>query len=237
VPLIDFETKSKKTRDSVIIKLLHKAENVVEELFDTIGIRFITETRFDTIRVVKFLIENTIVIPHNIKPSRSVNTLVDLGSLKKKHKNLIKMALRNKLSEERFVQAMERECIDCSIVNQKISERNMHSSKNYQAVQFTGRHLINYKNPFLQDFNEVRKLAKDLGEDQNDLSKKVLSLDISLIARDIRFFYPYEVQVVDKDCNKSNTEGEASHLEYKRSQQISSMKRVFAPLIKFKNIN
>jgi uncharacterized protein (TIGR04562 family) len=237
VPLIDFETKSKKTRDSVIIKLLHKAENVAEELFDTIGIRFITETRFDTIRVVKFLIENTIVIPHNIKPSRSVNTLVDLGSLKKKHKNLIKMALRNKLSEERFVQAMERECIDCSIVNQKISERNMHSSKNYQAVQFTGRHLINYKNPFLQDFNEVRKLAKDLGEDQNDLSKKVLSLDISLIARDIRFFYPYEVQVVDKDCNKSNTEGEASHLEYKRSQQISSMKRVFAPLIKFKNIN
>ena len=43
VPLIDFETKSKKTRDSVIIKLLHKAENVAEELFDRVGIRFVTE--------------------------------------------------------------------------------------------------------------------------------------------------------------------------------------------------
>ena len=96
--------------------------------------------------------------------------------------------------------------------------------------------VINYKNPFLQDFNEVRKLAKNLGDNQNELSKKVLSLDISLIARDIRFFYPYEVQIVDKEGYKSNTEGEASHLEYKRSQQISAMKRVFEPLIKFNKL-
>ncbi len=236
VPLLDFETKSKKTRDSVIIKLLHKAENVAEELFDTIGIRFITETRFDTLRVVKFLIENTIVIPHNIKPSRSVNTLIDLELLKKKHKNLLKMALRNNLSEERFIQAMERECHDCSLIDLKAPGRNVHSSDNYLAVQFTARHLINYKNPFLQDFNEVRKLAKNLGDNQNELSKKVLSLDISLIARDIRFFYPYEVQIVDREGYKSNTEGEASHLEYKRSQQISAMKRVFEPLIKFNKL-
>ncbi len=236
VPLVDFETKSKKTRDSVIIKLLHKAENVAEELFDTIGIRFITETKFDTLMVVKFLIENTIVIPHNIKPSRSVNTLVDLEELKSRYRNLLKMALRNNLSEDRFIQAMERECQDCSFESVGGKDRNIHSSDNYQTVQFTARHLINYKNPFLQDFNEVRKVAKDLGEAQTELSKKVLSLDMSLIARDIRFFYPYEVQIVDKEGNKRNTEGEASHLEYKRSQQISAMKRVFDPLLKLKNI-
>ena len=68
-------------------------------------------------------------------------------------------------------------------------------------------------------------------------TKKVLSLDMSLIARDIRFFYPYEVQIVDKEGNKKNTKGEASHLEYKRSQQISAMKRVFDPLLKLKNIS
>ena len=50
VPLVDFETKSKKTRESVIIKLLHKAENVAEELFDRVGVRFITHSRFDTLR-------------------------------------------------------------------------------------------------------------------------------------------------------------------------------------------
>ena len=40
VLLADFETKAKKGRDSIIIKLLHKEGNVAEELFDRIGVRF-----------------------------------------------------------------------------------------------------------------------------------------------------------------------------------------------------
>ncbi|MGZ3808554.1 MAG: TIGR04552 family protein, partial [Bacteriovorax sp.] len=76
VALVDFETKSKKTRESVIIKLLHKAENVAEELFDRIGVRFVTNTRFDTLRVIRFLLEKNIVIPHNNKPSRAINTMI-----------------------------------------------------------------------------------------------------------------------------------------------------------------
>ena len=43
IPLVSFETKSKKTRESIIIKLLHKQENVAEELFDRIGVRFTKE--------------------------------------------------------------------------------------------------------------------------------------------------------------------------------------------------
>ena len=45
IPLVDFEIKAKKSRESIIIKLLHKQENVAEELFDRIGIRFVTKQK------------------------------------------------------------------------------------------------------------------------------------------------------------------------------------------------
>ena len=77
IPLIEFDTKTKKTRDSVILKLLHKAEHVAEELFDRVGIRFVTRSKLDCIRVVEFLLEQGVVIPHNIKPSRSINNLIN----------------------------------------------------------------------------------------------------------------------------------------------------------------
>ena len=60
--LVDFETKSKKSRDSVIIKLLHKAEHVAEELFDRVGVRIITQNKLDSLRVMKFLIQNNVQV-------------------------------------------------------------------------------------------------------------------------------------------------------------------------------
>ena len=234
ISLVDFETKSKKTRESVIIKLLHKAENVAEELFDRIGIRFVTNTRFDTIRLVKFLIEKNIVIPHNNKPSRAINTMIDLKKFREAHQKLLKMAIRNNLSEDRFVAAMERELVNCGFHVASENERNQFTSKSYQSIQFTCRHLVEYKNPFLLEFNELRKIAKNSNPEENELARKILNLDHSLVARDIRFFYPYEIQVMDHEAFKENTEGEASHQEYKRQQVLSAQKRLFGKLIEFK---
>ncbi len=236
IPLVDFETKSKKSRDSVIIKLLHKAENVAEELFDRVGVRFVTHTRFDTLRIVKFLVDANIVVPHNNKPSRAINTMIDLKSFREAHQKVLKMAIRNNLTEERFVAAMDRECISHPI-NQGDNKRNNFSSNEYKSIQFTCRQLIEYKNPFLQEFNELRKIAKNSDPEKNELARKILNLDHSLVARDIRFFFPYEVQVVDEEAFKENTEGEASHQEYKRQQTLSAMKRLFTQLIEFKSKN
>jgi len=234
IPLIDFETKAKKTRDSVIIKLLHKAENVAEELFDRVGIRLVTKTKFDCLRVVKFLIENNVVIPHNIKPSRSLNTIIDLTKFRQKYKNVIKMSLRNDLTEDRFLAAVNRELAECGFDDVE-SDRNDHSSKRYRSIQFTSRQLIRYKNPFLKDFMEIRKEAK--ADEESPISKKILAMDTSLIARDVRFFYPYEIQIVDQDSHTENTQGEASHQEYKRAQKISAMNRVFGKLLAYKGLN
>lgn len=235
VPLVDFETKSKKTRESVIIKLLHKAENVAEELFDRVGVRFVTNSRFDTLRVIRFLLEKNIVIPHNNKPSRAINTMIDLPRFKEAHQGVVKMALRNNLSEDRFVAAMERAIQECHFQNES-KDRNKFTSKSYQSIQFTCRQLIEYKNPFLQEFNELRRIAKGFAGEDNELARRVLNMDISLVARDIRFFYPYEIQIVDAEAFRENSQGEASHQEYKRQQVQSAMKRIFKAMIEYKKI-
>jgi uncharacterized protein (TIGR04562 family) len=235
VALIDFETKSKKTRESIIIKLLHKAENVAEELFDRVGVRFVTNSRFDTLRVIRFLLEKNIVIPHNNKPSRAINTMINLPQFKEGFQRVIKMAIRNNLSEDRFVSAMEREIQDCHLQGE-VSEKNKFSSKSYQSIQFTCRQLIEYKNPFLQEFNDLRRIAKIYNTEENELARRILSMDISPVARDIRFFYPYEIQIVDQEAFRSNSQGEASHEEYKRQQVQSAMKRIFKAMIEFKKI-
>lgn len=234
IPLLDFETKSKKTRESVIIKLLHKPENVAEEVFDRIGLRFVTYKKIDTLRVINYLVEKNIVIPHNIKPSRSMNTMFDLNKYRDFHQQRVREAMRNDWDEKTFASKLESDLTECQIVANQNS-MNKHSSKSYKSIQFTSRQLIKYRNPFIEQFSKVRKMAKNDGE--SDLAKKILAMDYSLVSRDIKFFFPYEVQIVDEKARDENTQGLASHQEYKKQQVLFAMKRVFGPLISYKKLD
>ena len=234
IPLYDFQTKAKKTRDSIIIKLLHKQENVAEELFDRIGVRIITYNKLDALRVIKFLHKNYIIMINNIKPSRSQNTLVDLKLLRKNIFGLYKMAIRNQLPEDDFYQGLNNLISESYPKSVHHSDKNLHSSDVYRAIHVTGRQLIKYRNPFMSSFNEVRKQA--LKDKENPLSQSLLSLDTSAISRDVRFFYPFEVQITDYESHLQNTQGEASHNDYKRSQLRSAMKRIFKPILELKEL-
>jgi uncharacterized protein (TIGR04562 family) len=234
IPLFDFQTKAKKTRDSIIIKLLHKQENVAEELFDRIGVRIITYNKLDTLRVIKFLHTNYVIMVNNIKPSRSQNTLVDLKLLRKGVYQLYRKAIRDSLPEDDFYQELNRLIAESYPRSSTHPDKNIHTSDEYRAIHFTGRQLIKYKNPFMSSFNEVRKIA--LKDKENPLSQSLLGLDTSAISRDVRFFYPFEVQITDYESHLKNTQGEASHREYKRSQLRSAMKRIFRPIIELKDI-
>jgi uncharacterized protein (TIGR04562 family) len=234
IPLVEFETKSKKSRDSIIIKLLHKKENVAEELFDRIGIRFVTHTRADCLRVIHFMDNNYLIMVNNIKPSRSQNSLVDLTQLQPKYKELIKKAIKEKTPEEEFQKLADKLVNDCAS-DAQLHQKNNHTSHDYKAIHFTCRQLIKYKNPFYQNFSKIRAFAKK-NDPSNEITKRILDLDTSYIAKDIRFFYPFEIQVTDQDSHEKNTEGEASHLEYKKSQTRSAMLRLFKPLIELNKI-
>lgn len=232
IPLYDFQTKAKKTRDSIIIKLLHKQENVAEELFDRIGIRIITYNKLDALRVIKFLHKNYVIMINNIKPSRSQNSLVNLGLLRKRIFTLYKESLREDFPEETFYQRLNNLIEECTPINAQ--HDNRHTSDEYRAIHFTGRQLIKYRNPFMASFNEVRKQA--LRDKENPVSQALLHLDTSPISRDVRFFYPFEVQITDYESHIKNTQGEASHNEYKRSQLRSAMKRIFRPILELKEL-
>jgi uncharacterized protein (TIGR04562 family) len=237
IRLYDFQTKSKKARDSIIIKLLHKQESVAEELFDRIGLRFVTYSKLDALRVIKFLYSSHVVVINNIKPSRSQNTLVNLNLMKHKTFDFLKEALRKKMDEKDFVIELEKMIEECDFkdpAKNNREEKNLHSSEEYRAIHFTGRQLIKYRNPFISHFNEVKKLA--LQDQSSDLAKKIMELDTTSISRDVRFFYPFEVQITDKASHLRNTQGEASHQEYKKAQVRSAMLRIFKPLIELKNL-
>jgi len=234
IPLFDFQTKAKKARDSIIIKLLHKQENVAEELFDRIGVRIVTKSRLDSLRVLKFLYTHYVVMINNIKPSRSQNTLIDLAAVKKKVFTLYKRSIRENLSEAIFYYELNKILVENAPEDHNRLEKNKHTSDNYRAIHFTCRQLIKYRNPFILSFNEVRKLA--LKDKENPVSQALLNLDTSAISRDVRFFYPFEVQITDHDSYMQNTQGEASHHEYKKSQQKSAMRRIFKPILDLKEI-
>ena len=235
IEIVHFESRPQKTRDSIILKLLHKAESVAEELFDSVAIRVVTKHKFDTLRIIKFYLEKNVIIPHNVRPSRTINTMIDLKLFKENYQKIVKEALKNDLTEEDFLMKVE-DCLNNLQTLHKKHERNEHTLKKYHSIHFTGRQLIKYKNPFFQKFNHLRQMARMLPE-ENEFAKNILSMDLSLISRDIRFFYPYEVQIVDNLSHRTNTQGDASHKEYKRNQVQASMKRIFKHLIKLKNTN
>ena len=233
IHIIDFESRPQKSRDSTILKLLHKAESAAEELFDKIGIRVITKSRFDTLRVIKFFIEKNIILPHNVRPSRTINTMMDLKKFREYYRRIIKEALKKNLTEEEFLSRVE-DCLH-KLQQEKGNGRNEHSLKEYRSIHFTNRQLIKYRNPFFKEFNNLRQMARQ-SDIKNELSKKILAMDISLIAQDIRFFYPYEIQIVDEKSHRINTEGEASHMEYKKNQIQVSMRRMFKQLAPLKGM-
>ncbi|MEK6625349.1 MAG: TIGR04552 family protein, partial [Bdellovibrionota bacterium] len=115
--LCDFQTKSKKTRESVLIKLLHKPENVAEELFDRVGMRIVTYNKLDVVRVIQFLIKKSIVTPHNIKPSRSINRLVYIEMFRRKYNALLKLSMKSNLREDEFLSRLHILANECVPIN------------------------------------------------------------------------------------------------------------------------
>jgi len=233
IPIVDIETKAKKSRDSIIIKLLHKVDSVAEQIFDWIGVRIVTHNRLDALRVAQFFHDNYVVLGHNVTPSRSRNSLVDLQEFRKCFLKEVKSAMRAGSSEEEFAKKLEQALINkCDILtkNKNRDQINPHTFDNYRSMQFTCRQLIKHSNPFINEFNEVKRLAQ---KEDSELAKKIVNMDTSKIAGTTRFFYPFEVQIIDEESHKINTGGDASHLRYKKMQLETATKRVFAPLLDY----
>lgn len=222
VDLCAFETKPKKARDSIILKLLHKPENVAEDIFDRVGMRFVTKTRLGALQVIKFLKDRMIVMAPNIKPSRSRNTLVDLDFFRSELQDALIKASQNEINEAELITALE-----AAAQPPRVNPDNPHSSEFYRSIQFTGRQLIKMTNPLFDQLKEVKALGRGRTD---DLSKALEKIDTRYLQREVRFFYPFEVQVVDQKSNEENEKGRSAHSEYKRAQVQTALRRVMGSL-------
>lgn len=224
INLVAFETKPKKSRNSTLLKLLHKPENVAEDIFDRVGIRFVTRTRLDALRVVKYLKDNMIVMPPNIKPSRSRNTLVDVDVFRSQLSDLMIGLERGEVDESHFITRLE-----AAAQRQAVNPENPHSSEFYRAIQFTARQLIKLRNPLYEDLKELKSYSRTKPLD-DDAQKLIDRFDLKYLQREIRFFYPYEVQVVDEQSFEENERGRSAHSEYKKAQLQTALRRVMGTL-------
>lgn len=224
VNLVSFETKPNKGRDSVLLKLLHKPENVADEIFDRVGIRLTTTTKLEAFRAVKYLKDHMIVMPANIKANRSRNTLVDVGLLKDDLNFFFDKLKQGEMTDSEFEERLE-----ASVQSPKVESENPHSSQYYRAIQFTCRQLIKLKNPLYKKVRDLKNFAKDQSLSK-ELEDKIKALDLKYLKQEIRFFYPYEVQIVDQASKLENEKGRSAHSEYKKSQIKSAMIRVLGDL-------
>ena len=201
IPLVRFEVKESKPLRSTITKLLHKVENVAADIFDRVGVRFVTQDRLDTLLVVQYLRQKNVVMFANIKPSRSRNTLIDINWLRDEIDRLDRgeEALERSQRVKRLRESLAVRPFPSS--NQPFTNR--FSSVDYHSIQFTCRQQI-----------RVRDMLAD--ERQGG---------------EMRFFFPFEVQVLDAESYQMSRDGLASHEVYKRRQRREVQRRVMGPLI------
>lgn len=232
IQLVRFQTKPRKTRDSLILKVLHKRDALAEDVFDQIGVRFVTQTRTDVVRVLKYLRDHHIVMVMNIRPSRSRNSLIDPLLYRRKWREVLSGVGKGKFKSSEEVQAMLESSMTDGFAEgqERISESNPFSSSHFFSLQFTCRQLVKYRSPVFADLKSMKKKLKDSKDP--DIQSILEIIDKSDLTKEMRFFYPFEVQILDEKNHLEAESGRASHSAYKAAQAQMAMRRVLGPLVK-----
>jgi uncharacterized protein (TIGR04562 family) len=187
IPLVKFEVKPFKTSSSTVIKLLARSDALAMNVFDRLGVRFITESMYDAFRVMRFLIQsNVIAFPHVI-PDQSSNNIFPVDLFCEQAKVLGEL---DQLNDAAFEQALTQNEHRLKWVRKE----NEFSASSYKFIKFIARKLIRIDSP----------------EKQNP----------------VRFFFPFEVQIMDKNNYEKVLHGPSMHKDYKERQREAARKRV-----------
>jgi uncharacterized protein (TIGR04562 family) len=219
------EWKEQKTRESIILKLLHKRANVAETIYDFLGVRIVTRRLADVMLVVKFLRQFHMVTYANCIPSRSRNSLIDLDGFRVEIESLRDQLLTGTLDNEGF------EAKVSALNTRAVVEgpgSNPHSSSGYRSIQLTCRQLIRFRNPA---WNWIDKLlSADVAESDKDALRRVHHIIQAWpgVRREMEYqsFFPFELQVLDNEAYSKIEGGDASHHRYKWSQIKAARRRV-----------
>jgi uncharacterized protein (TIGR04562 family) len=190
-----FEVKDEKSRDSLIMKLLCKRENVAEEVFDMIGVRIITRTTAEALMALEILRLNKIIIFPNIIPSRSRNALIDFDEFKVQYQEALEAYQWGHAGLTETLALMEQISTETP---PEFNPQNSSTHVSYHSIHITERQLIRFKPPGSTE--------------------------------ETRFFFPYELQILDEASYIQNHAGSSAHVLYKQKQLIQARRRVLGPL-------
>ena len=170
VPVVEFQG-NRKSRSSLVTKLLVKRESVAAQVFDRVRYRVVTREPGDVAPVLRHLFE--VLFPFNyVVPGQSENSLMPFRSVVGEHPRA------NPLSED-----------------------------SYRALHFVVDLPVR-----IDDI-----LPTDAPGDGEDLGRVVFSM--------------VEFQVMDRETARANEEGPASHLRYKKRQNLTALRRLSRGLV------
>jgi uncharacterized protein (TIGR04562 family) len=138
IPLLRCDFKPEKPWESLVLKLLHKVDNVAQEVYDHLGVRFVTPDKAYALLLLKYFRYHNVFAFANVKPSRSVNTLVDLKEFRARFEELEEGYHHGELSFKEFTRGVHR----LGGTPDNAHDRNPHSASQYQTIQFTARALV-----------------------------------------------------------------------------------------------
>ncbi len=219
VPLLACRRKESKDRVSMLLKLLHKPENVAETIYDQIGIRLVAEDLLGVLLVIRFLMDHHVLMATHIKPSRTRNLMVDLGALEHWMHGLPADFDARNLSREARAELAGR-----LTLRGAESDNNPYSSSSYSAVQFTARSLVRLPSPAVSALEKVLERFRAVGRpDEGDLLRIP---ELIQEQEEFTFFFAHEVQIMERTGFDRTVSGPASHAEYKQRQREAARKRV-----------
>lgn len=141
--LFAFEAKHHKPRESILIKLLCKKENVAENVWDLVGVRLVTFHPAEALLAVDILREQKVLLFPNVIPSRSRNTLLDFEHFQA----LYQQALAEYKQGTRTLESLQGlfETADYLLPKEGPQNANPLSSPQYRSLHITCRHLLRAK--------------------------------------------------------------------------------------------
>ncbi|MES2615631.1 MAG: TIGR04552 family protein, partial [Bdellovibrionota bacterium] len=222
------EWKEAKTRTSIVLKLLHKPDSIVDEVFDYLGVRFVVQSSNEIPILLKLLIDADIIIPHQVVSVRTRNSILNMKNPKRVLTFLMDLYSCGTLSEEQFYSMSSQVSWQTQPGDDPQKRVNLFTSQHYRSLQFTVRHLVRTSNPaFLALESLSNQLKRYTGVQRQEPWME------SVIPEQFANYFPIEIQILDLESYELAKFGPASHEQYKSSQLKAVRDRVLGSLVRF----
>jgi uncharacterized protein (TIGR04562 family) len=191
LPVLHFDRKHHKGRNSILLKLLHKDSYLAADIYDHLGVRLIFNTRFECLLALETLQRAHLLSVTNIEPQRTRNTLLDLDAAKQIFGKYRAMLEHSTHYPSQLLRTMDAELQ--AIAQPQTRSDNQYSGAGFNSIQITVRKMIHL--PAEADAGAPAGQHYDGG-----------------------FFFEYEIQLMDQASYERSLNGPASHEAYKRRQ-------------------